>query len=134
MVHLTGLETRSANLFASNIDSYYDCKVEITFDDHCISATLSDFWHSLIQVRRELESLGYLPALAGACENVIMSHMMVNMGRGVRAYVIELGKHAHIDHMVDTFDQNLVGKLATVDAQAAFKDRWIASDRKHEID
>ena len=134
LVSLTGEKIRSANLVASNTASYYDCKVEITFGDHCISATHDDFWHALIQVRKELEAVGYLPALAGACENVSMSHMMADMGRGVRAYVIELGKQAHFNHTVDTFDQNLVGKLATVEAQAAFKERWIASDRKHETE
>lgn len=50
-----------------------------------------------------------------------------DMGGGLRAYVLELGRRASIDDLVDIFDAAPIEDIASVEEQRLFAKKWLAT-------
>jgi hypothetical protein len=92
-----------------------------------VSATASDAFAALAEVRRDLEEQGWRLAVAGARRDTYPSGMARDMGGGLKVYVMVDGRPAV--ELVDTFADAPPGLLATVGEQRANFEAWIRSVR-----
>lgn len=88
-----------------------------------------NYFDALCQIREKLEPIGWRPRCYGACENVYPSNMCRDMGRGMVAYLNEIGRPADHEHLVETFGTSSEIEPASVDEQRAFFQHWLASPR-----
>ena len=51
------------------------------------------------------------------------------MGGGLKAYVLEVGRRASIDDLVDIFDSASIEDVATVEDQRLFAEKWLAAPK-----
>src|SRR5712691_10642003 len=70
--------------------------LELTASGGEFSASAGDFFECLIQLRKQLEPGGYRFLVNGARRNVWPSGMGRDMGAGLQAYCLTLGKPAQI--------------------------------------
>lgn len=99
---LQGSRLLSAALRASEAgDDLY--RVEIMFDGKIISGIGGNCFDALIEVRRRLESQGFLVCVEGARKDVWPSGIARSMGGGRKAYRMTLGKQALKSDLVDIF-------------------------------
>lgn len=105
------------------------CNLTLKSSVGTFESTDWNYFDALCQIREELEPLGWRPACYGACEDVYPSNMCRDMGQGMVAYRIEIGRAAEQEHLVETFgtDEDVVP--STVAQQRTFFKRWIASPR-----
>jgi hypothetical protein len=105
------------------------CLLTCRYRDKTISSEATDFFEALISIRRQLQRDGLVPYCYGASLNVFPSGMARDMGQGLRAYKLALGKHAKIADLVDIFDEGTDVVPADVDAQEQFYRDWLGSPR-----
>jgi len=55
--------------------------------------------------------------------------MARDMGGGLKAYVLEVGRRASIDDLVDIFDSASIEDVATVEDQRLFAEKWLAAPK-----
>jgi hypothetical protein len=87
-------------------------------------------WHyhaALCRVREQLAGVGLTPRCYGACRNLVLSGMCVDMGLGARGYLVRLGQPARMSDLVDIFQSGPEMDLASVAEQATFKELWLRS-------
>jgi hypothetical protein len=89
----------------------------------------ADFFDALISIRRQLQREGLIPYCYGASLNVFPSAMARDMGQGLRAYKLVVGKHATRADLVDIFDEGTDVVPADVDTQEQFYRDWLGSPR-----
>ena len=95
-------------------------------EKHCVEET--DFFKALQVIRRRaLEPKGLIPFCYGASLKVWPSGMSRDMGRGLKAYKIEVGGQA--SDLVSIFDSGPDVIPALVAAQEAYAGDWVASLR-----
>lgn len=102
-------------------------KSVITFKlgDLMIEKEADDFFNALILVRKELEPKNIMLLCKGSCKNIAPSRMSMDMGSGIIAYKMELGKQA--TERVNIFDGCAVDEYSTVSEQLEFIDQWYES-------
>ena len=83
----------------------YPCLLTCRYRDKSISSEAADYFEALALIRRQLQSEGLIPYCYGASLNVFPSGMARDMGQGLRAYKMTLGKHAKMADLVDIFDE-----------------------------
>lgn len=105
--------------------AYY--QLQAVFGERCWTRHDADYFASLALVRRDLEAEGWLLGCYGASKNVYPSGMCRDMGGGLSAYKLQLGQRARTMDLVDIFDTGPDVEPATVDDQADFNRRWLAS-------
>jgi hypothetical protein len=105
------------------------CLLTCRYRDKTISSEATDFFDALISIRRQLQRDDLIPYCYGASLNVFPSGMARDMGQGLRAYKLTLGKHARIADLVDIFDEGTDVVPADVDAQEQFFRDWLGSPR-----
>ena len=76
-------------------------------------------------IRRELETDRILLHCYGASRNVYPSGMGRDMGAGLKAYKLTIGKRARMEDLVFIFDTGNDVEPATVSAQKEFYERWL---------
>jgi hypothetical protein len=105
------------------------CRLICRYLDKTISSEAADFFDALASIRRQLQPEGLMPCCYGASLNVFPSGMARDMGRGLRAYKLVVGKHATRADLVDIFDEGTDVVPADVDTQEQFYRDWLASPR-----
>jgi len=89
-------------------------------------------WHyhaALCRVRERLAEVGLTPRCYGACRNLVLSGMAVDMGLGRRGYLVRLGERSELSDLVDIFQAGPEMDLASVADQGAFRLEWERSVR-----
>ncbi len=86
-----------------------------------------DLFDAVIALRRTLESRHVKLLCAGARTDVFPSGMTRSMGGGRKAYLMQLGKPAGAQSMVDIFDYAESSRIGSVDEQAEFRRKWAES-------
>ena len=105
------------------------CLLTCRYRDKTISAEAADFFDALVSIRRQLQPEGLMPYCYGASLNVFPSGMARDMGQGLRAYKLTMGKHARTTDLVDIFDEGTDVVPVDVDAQEQFYRDWLESPR-----
>lgn len=100
-------------------------KLELSFKSHLFTSVESDFFEALRDIRRQLEPHGYRPKCFGSCRNAYASSMAVNMGPGMKVYLLRLGSPARLADLVPIFDSSDDMILASVEEQQEFYDTWL---------
>jgi len=90
------------------------------------AADASDVFECLCRLRTQLDREGIRLCCNGARLNVWPSGMARDMGGGLKAYVLQIGRRATIDDLVDIFDSAPVEDVATVEEQRRFAEKWLA--------
>lgn len=103
------------------------CTVELLVNGRTISGTSEDFFDALIKMRKILEKEDLFLLIYGASKNVWPSPMARNMGAGLRAYKMTMGKQALNADLVEVFGSGPDVQPCTVAEQEKFKDEWFVS-------
>jgi hypothetical protein len=101
------------------------CHLQLSLDDgRTFTAVAMDYFACLISVRRELEAEGLVVCCQGARKNVWPSGMGRDMGAGLVAYVLTIGRAPRRDEQVQVLapaDAELIG---TVTEQEQHFEAW----------
>ena len=147
MVELTlGLDNRDANmddqhrvyLVGGNDDetaifTLFDggdhCRLRCEYRGKAVESTATDFFQSLCNVRDLLAEDGLIPFCYGASLNVYPSGMARDMGQGLKAYKLAMGRHAKREDLVEIFAEGPDVIPASIALQEQFWRDWLASPR-----
>ncbi|MDP9265797.1 MAG: hypothetical protein M3O91_06745 [Chloroflexota bacterium] len=102
------------------------CSLKLSLDDgRAFTAESSDYFECLILVRRDLEAEGIVVCCQGARRDVWPSGMARDMGAGLKAYVLTIGRAPERGDLISIFgpaDRELIG---TVEEQRRhFREWW----------
>ena len=131
-IHLVGGnegETAIFTLFEEGDNARARCGLRCEYRDKAIESTATDFFRALCDVRSLLAKDGLIPLCYGASLNVYPSGMARDMGRGLKAYRMAMGRHARREDLVYIFSEGLDVVPASVAAQEQFWRDWLASPR-----
>ena len=92
-------------------------------------ANAADYFEAMCIIRGELQKIGLFPICNGASLNVFPSGMGRDMGRGLMAYRLEIGRHATRQDMLFIFGCAAALQPVGVEEQAAFYQEWLRSIR-----
>jgi len=106
------------------------CILSLTYRDQTISVQASDYFEALCQIRLQLEAQQIQLLCYGASRNVYPSGMARDMGQGLRAYKLTMGKHAAMADLVDIFTTGTDIQPVTVEEQRLFYESWLTSPTK----
>ncbi|MGJ4786249.1 hypothetical protein [Leptospira interrogans] len=101
--------------------------IKFVIDNQNFHFTNHDYFSTLVEVRRKLETMNIQIYCNGAARNVYPSNIQRSMGTGRTAYQLYLGEQAKSKDIVDIFDCNNHLEFATVDEQEKFYRDWISS-------
>ena len=105
------------------------CRLVCEYRGKTIVSEASDYFETLCVIRLELEKEGLIPFCYGASLNVYPSAMARQMGKGMAAYKMEMGKSASFESLVRIFEQGTDIIPSPVARQKEFFDDWLASLR-----
>ena len=105
------------------------CRLRCEYRDKAIESTATDFFQALCDVRSLLAKDGLIPLCYGASLNVYPSGMARDMGQGLKAYKMAIGRHVRREDLVDIFSEGADVVPASVAAQEQFWRDWLASPR-----
>jgi len=105
------------------------CHLSFSYRDRAIEAESSDFFEAFCQIRLQLENEGLIPFCYGASLNVYPSGMARDMGAGLKAFRLTLGKHARMQDLVEVFVQGPDVIPTTVKLQQEFYEEWLNSPK-----
>lgn len=125
-VNLVGGNDDEAAVFTL-FDEGNRCRLRCEYRDRTVERTASDFFQALCDVRDLLAEDGLIPFCYGASLNVYPSGMARDMGQGLKAYKLAVGRHARTGDLVEIFAEGLDVSPASVAAQEQFYRDWIAS-------
>lgn len=108
-------------------DDEGDCSIALTCEGCNVAAKAADFFEALCRIRVALEQYRLTPQCYGASRNVYPSGMARDMGQGLRAYRLKLGRHAR--ELVDIFEDGPGIDPVSVDVQKAFFEMWLTVPR-----
>ncbi|HEY9420610.1 MAG TPA: hypothetical protein VIW92_04285 [Thermoanaerobaculia bacterium] len=106
-----------------------DCHLEFTYRQRTIEASAADFFEAFCRIRLELEKEGLIPFCYGASLNVYPSGMGRDMGAGLKAYKMSIGKHAHTQDLVYIFSAGPDVIPAYVSRKREFFEEWLNTPR-----
>ena len=125
-IHLIGGEDdETASITSSPKEGR--CHVSFRYRGRAIEESASDYFEALCRVRLRLESEKLIPFCYGASLNVFPSGMARDMGAGLKAYRLTIGKHAQ--ELVGIFDEGADVIPATVARQKEYFDEWLKSPK-----
>ena len=101
------------------------CKLTLTFNGRSLSATSSDFFDALVQLRRRLEKEHLVPVCYGASRNVYPADLARTLAHGLMAQRRESGCEGRED-LVFIFHTGPDVQPVTVAEQREFRRCWIA--------
>ncbi len=94
------------------------------------TATAPDMFETLVRLRRQLEPDGLTVAVQGARRDTYPSGMALDMGGGMKIYVLHPGLRASRADLVETLDDAPPEQLGTVEEQRSFAEAWLADPNK----
>ncbi|MBV8299540.1 MAG: hypothetical protein JO083_08375 [Candidatus Eremiobacteraeota bacterium] len=106
-----------------------ECRLRCDYRDKTVESTATDFFQALCDVRSLLAEDSLIPFCYGASLNVYPSGMARDMGQGLKAYKLAMGRHTRIDDLVEIFAEGPDVVPASVPAQEQFYRDWLASPR-----
>jgi hypothetical protein len=127
-VHLVGGNDDEAAVFTL-FDEDDLCRLRCEYRDRAVESTATDFFQALCDIRSLLAKDGLIPFCYGASLNVYPSGMARDMGQGLRAYKMAVGRHARKEDLVYIFAEGADVVPASVSAQEQFWHDWLASPR-----
>ena len=86
-----------------------------------------NYFHALCEIRRQLEETGWRPVCYGSSRNVYPSRMCCDMGQGLHAYRMTMGRPAVLEDLVGIFDSGPDVLPVSVEEQEAFREDWLRS-------
>jgi hypothetical protein len=92
-----------------------------------ITRSAADYFEAMCQIRNELEAGGWRPVCYGSSQTVYPSGMCRNMGRGLKAYRLHLGRPAANIDLVSIFDTGPDVEPSSVAEQQEFWEEWLRS-------
>ena len=101
------------------------CKLTLEWNGETLSATSSDFFDALVQIRRRLEKNQILPVCYGASRNVYPTDLSRAMAHGLMVPRWEQGKRTPAD-LVFLFHAGPDVVPVTVSEQRETHQRWVA--------
>lgn len=122
-------ETAIFALFDEGDHTSARCRLRCEYRDKVVESTATDFFQALCDVRNLLAEDGLMPLCYGASLNVYPSGMARDMGQGLKAYKMAMGRHARMEDLVEIFAEGPDVVLASVAAQKQFWRDWLASPR-----
>ena len=122
-------ETAIFTLFEEGRDASAHCRLRCEYRDKAVESTATDFFKALCDVRSLLAKDGLIPLCYGASLNVYPSGMARDMGQGLKAYKMAIGRHARREDLVYIFAQGANVVPASVAAQEQFWREWLMSPR-----
>ena len=105
------------------------CHLRCSYRGKSIEAEASDFFDALCRIREQLAGEGLIPFCYGASLNVYPSGMSRDMGGGLKAYKLQMGRLAAQADLVEIFAEGPDVIPATVELQEQHFEDWIASLR-----
>jgi hypothetical protein len=111
------------------LDDDTRCRLRCDYRERTIESTATDFFQALCELRTVLAEDGLMPACYGASLNVYPSGMARDMGQGLKAYRMTMGRHARLEDLVDIFSEGPDVVPASVAAQEQFWRNWLATPR-----
>ena len=105
------------------------CKIELNFQEIHLKSESTDFFEALCEIREQLEPWKLIPFCYGASLNVYPSGMSRDMGSGLTAYKMAIGKHVNQDDLVSIFEQGYDIIPSYVAKQKEFFSEWVTSER-----
>lgn len=102
-------------------------KLTLKYEDQSLSATSSDFFDALLQIRKRLEKDELFPFCYGASRNVYPTDVARAMAHGLMAPRWEKGKKWY-DNLVFIFHSGPDVEPVTVAEQREFRQRWIGQN------
>ncbi|MGY4313770.1 hypothetical protein [Bradyrhizobium sp. JR3.5] len=106
-----------------------DCRLRCEYRDKTVERTATDFFQALCDVRGLLAKDGLIPFCYGASLNVYPSGMARDMGQGLKAYKLTVGRQAKMSDLVEIFASGADVIPVSVAAQERFFHEWLASLR-----
>jgi hypothetical protein len=106
------------------------CILSLTYRDQTISVQASDYFEALCQIRLQLEAQQMQLLCYGASKNVYPSGMARDMGQGLRAYKLTIGKHATMADLLDIFATGTDIQPVTVEEQRRFYESWLTNPKQ----
>jgi hypothetical protein len=108
-------------------DDAEDCRLILKFSGGEIAATAADFFDALCQVRIELETRGWQAICYGSSRHVYPSGMCRDMGMGLKAYRLQIGRPAKLADLVSIFAPGPDVDPVSVQEQRQFFEDWLKS-------
>jgi len=127
-VYLVGGKDDEAAIFQL-FDEGNHCRLRCEYRGQAVESTATDFFQALCDVRNLLAEDGLIPYCYGASMNVYPSGMARDMGQGLKAYKLTVGRHARTGDLVEIFAEGRDVVPASVAAQEQFYRDWLASPR-----
>jgi hypothetical protein len=125
-IHLIGGDDdETASLTAEERDDL--CNIAFRYRDQAIEASASDFFEAFCQIRTQLEPERLIPFCYGASLNVFPSGMARDMGAGLSAYRLAIGRAASRGDLVSIFDSGPDVIPSLVAKQEEFFNSWLQS-------
>ncbi len=126
IIHLVGGKgDETATVFAKASDGL--CHITLCHGGGEIVGAAHDYFEAFSQVRLQLEKDRLTPFCYGASLNVFPSGMCRDMGAGMTAYRLKLGKHPNQDDLVRIFDEGPDVIPAPVAVQREYFNDWAKS-------
>ena len=122
-----GDEDESGTIHATTSEG--QCRVVFKFRDSEIEASSSDYFEAFSEVRLKLEQVGLIPFCYGASLNVFPSGMCRDMGAGLSAYRLTIGKAPQRTDLVRIFESGHDVIPSSVENQKAFYAEWLQSPK-----
>ncbi len=113
--------------FTYDPKSHGNCHLRLKLGGRTFEATEWDYFEALCTIRKSLERSGIETLCYGASKTVFPSAMARDMGSGLVAYEIRIGRAAQKEDVVHIFDSGDDFQPATVEEQKAFFNAWLKS-------
>ncbi len=129
-------ETVIINCFVNNeitnaslelIENEENVELKLSFHEVEYSIVADNYFEALVELRKKVGQFGIYILCKGCCKNVYSSGMILSMGEGRKAYVLEKGKQASLKDVIDIFDPCTKDEVVSVEEQNAFFFEWINS-------
>lgn len=106
-----------------------ECRLVFKYRDKTIEEDASDYFKAFCRVRERLEEENLRPVCYGASLNVYPSGLCRDMGAGLKAYRMTVGKQARITDLVGIFESGPDVTPVSVTEQREFFESWLNSER-----
>ena len=127
-IYLIGDENdESGTLFAETANGA--CHLKFRYRGREIESMALDYFEAFSNLRRVLEKDHLIPFCYGASLNVYPSGMCRDMGNGIVAYKLQLGRKPTHGDLVNIFEQGDDVIPASVEEQKEFFNEWLKSEK-----
>lgn len=120
-------QAHGVGLFSLDYAGSDDCSLTLKYPGGTCSAVARDYFEAMCRIRQQLEAEGISLHCYGASRNVYPSGMARDMGRGLQAYKLVLGRPADGKDLVSIFANGHDVQPATVAEQKAWFEAWLRS-------